>query len=69
MTSNDPSVPLPNPKYFWVHFRVAEILEISGIGEKITDAMENEDWDPENIEPSGSTDIGSILSRKMLMGI
>ncbi|KAL7627193.1 hypothetical protein AAE478_003969 [Parahypoxylon ruwenzoriense] len=69
LASNDPSVPLPNPKYFWVHFRIAEILDASGIREKIEDAWEKEAWDSENIEPSGSIDIGSILSRKMLMGI
>ncbi|KAK0710148.1 hypothetical protein B0T26DRAFT_724201 [Lasiosphaeria miniovina] len=68
-TSNDPSVPLPDPKYLWCHFRVAEILEVSGIGQKITDTMDSEAWDPENIDPNGSTDIGSILSRKMLTGI
>ncbi|KAK3940786.1 hypothetical protein QBC46DRAFT_312764 [Diplogelasinospora grovesii] len=69
LTSNDLSIPLPDPKYLWVHFRIAEVLEVSGVGKTIADALEKEAWDPENIEPNGSSDIGSILSRKMLTGI
>ncbi len=62
-------MPLPDPTYLWVHYRIAEILEVSGIGRKIEDAWEQETWDPENIDPNGSTEIGSIMARKMLMGI
>jgi len=69
LTPKDPSVPLPNPGFLRVHFRVAEILEASGLGRAIIDAMEKVTWDPENLDPGGSSDIGSILSRKMLTGI
>jgi len=69
LTSKDPSVPLPNPGFLWVHFRVAEILEVSGLGRAIIDAVEQGTWDPENLDPGGSSDIGSILSRKMLIDI
>ncbi|OAA55875.1 hypothetical protein SPI_08082 [Niveomyces insectorum RCEF 264] len=69
LASGDPTVPLPDPEYFRVHLRISEILDASGIREKINDAWEKEGWDPENPEPDGSTDVGTIFSRKMLMNI
>ncbi|KAI2626518.1 hypothetical protein GGR54DRAFT_637090 [Hypoxylon sp. NC1633] len=69
LKSRDPSVQLPNPAYIWVHYRIAEILDVSGIGKKIEDTWKECIWDPDNIEPYGSTDIGSVLSRKMLTSI
>lgn len=59
-------MPLPNREYLLVHFRIAEILDVSGVGKKIEDALDEGLLDAENMKPDGSTDIGSILSRKML---
>ncbi len=69
LTSKDPSIPLPNSIFLNVHFRITEILSVSGIGQRAKDVMEKGTWDSENIDPSGSTDLGSILCRKMLMDI
>ncbi|KAK0718649.1 hypothetical protein B0T26DRAFT_831204 [Lasiosphaeria miniovina] len=40
LASNDPPVPLPNSKYFWVHFRIAEILEWFDTGEATLKSIE-----------------------------
>ena len=66
ITSSDSSIPLPDDDYLVVHCRVAEILEVSGLWRKFDDALEDGRWDPENVDPNGFTDLGSIISRKML---
>lgn len=67
LTSNGTDVPPPNDKFLFLHFRIAEILAVSGVGEKIEAALNESCLDVDSIRPDGSTDIGSILSRKMLM--
>jgi hypothetical protein len=67
LTSNGTDVPPPNDKFLFLHFRIAEILAVSGVGEKIEAALNESCLDIDNIRPDGSTDIESILSGKMLM--
>ncbi|KAK3933796.1 hypothetical protein QBC46DRAFT_401240 [Diplogelasinospora grovesii] len=60
LVQHDPSVPMPDPNLLRVHFQIAKILHVSGIGLKI-DSVWNEDkswsaYNP-NIAPDGSTDI------------
>ncbi|KAM0437515.1 hypothetical protein ACHAPT_001879 [Fusarium lateritium] len=69
LKSSDPSVPMPSPEYFKVHHRIAQILEVSGIGHAVEEELDAATFDPENMSPDGSTDIASIIRRKMLMDI
>ncbi|KAK1724678.1 uncharacterized protein BDZ83DRAFT_622198 [Colletotrichum acutatum] len=67
LISSDDSIPLPEPDFFNVHHRIANILDARGIGARIEAKIEASQSDPENLSPDGTTDLGSILRRKMLM--
>jgi hypothetical protein len=40
---------------------------ISFLGQEIEEELDKAAYDPENMKPDGSTDTGSIISRKMLV--
>ena len=66
-TSEDPSLPLPSPTLLQAHYAISNILDVSGIGRKISiivDAAEIEATT--SIHPNGSTDLASIISRRLL---
>lgn len=69
LVSSDDNIPLPEPEFFNVHHRIAKILDASGIGARIEAEIEDSQMDPENLRPDGSTDLGSILRRKMLINV
>ncbi|KAJ0321854.1 hypothetical protein COL5a_009038 [Colletotrichum fioriniae] len=69
LVSSDNSIPLPKPEFFRVHYRIAKILYVSGIGARIEAEIEDSQSDPENLSPDGSTDLESILFRKMLINV
>ncbi|WDK11428.1 hypothetical protein CGRA01v4_02707 [Colletotrichum graminicola] len=63
------SFSLPDPEFFSVHYQITQILEVSGIGAKMEAEIEASERDPANLNPDGSTDLGAIISRKMLMNV
>jgi len=65
----DPSIPLPDKEYFRVHQRIAQILEVSGIGYEIESELEKVKMDPENLDPGGSTDAGLLVSQRLLINV
>ncbi|KAL2126821.1 hypothetical protein VTI74DRAFT_180 [Chaetomium olivicolor] len=69
LQQHDSSVPMPDPDFFRLHFEVAKILKMSGIGPKIIGAFWEQTASERNIAPDGSTDLGRLLSAKMLMHI
>ena len=54
----------PDPDLLAVHLAIAEILAVSDIGNQI-DLYEC-DMDKENIMPHGSSDLGSMISRRLM---
>ena len=71
LTSNDPDVPLPSRAFCAVLYQRANILDVSGIGRKISEAesTELELSRPTTRAPNGSTDLQSIIYWKSLVGI
>lgn len=70
LQQHDPSVPMPDPAFLRVHFQVAKILDVSGVGQRIKDAC----WESNNqvvagLAPDGSTDVEHALNVKMLTHI
>ena len=65
----NPSIPLPDKEFFKVHHRIAQILQVSGVGREIDDEVEKAEEGPRNLDPNGSTDVGLLISRRMLMDI
>jgi hypothetical protein len=64
LEQHDISIPMPNPEYFKVHHIISQILDVSGLGDEIESVLEAAEFDA-NLHSNGSTDIGSLLSRKM----
>jgi hypothetical protein len=64
----DSSVPLPSPILLRAHYAIAKILQVSGVGDKI-DILIYESGFDRNIEPDGSSDIMSIIGRRLLMQV
>jgi HNH endonuclease len=62
------SIPMPNPEYFKVHHIISQILEVSGLGDEIESVLEAAEFDA-NLHPNGSSDVWSLLSRKMLIHV
>lgn len=61
---------MPDSDFLKLHYQVSKILEVSGIREKFEEAMwENENNSAHDIQPDGSTDLGHILSCKLLIDI
>ncbi|KAK2012833.1 hypothetical protein LZ32DRAFT_628617 [Colletotrichum eremochloae] len=69
LVSSNNSFLLPEPEFFKTHYQITKILHISGIKEKINSEIRASKSDPEDINPDGSTDLGAILHRKMLLNI
>jgi hypothetical protein len=69
LESHVPGIPLPDREYFKLHHRIGQILEVSGIGLEIEREIDMAEWDAENVHPSGSTDIGVSVSRRMLINV
>ncbi|KAJ4864400.1 hypothetical protein T069G_00930 [Trichoderma breve] len=67
--SHDHQLPLPAKDFLKTHYRIGEILQVSGIGRKIEDELDNSLDDPLNLRRDGSTDLWSILERKMLINV
>ncbi|KAL7914503.1 aspartic peptidase domain-containing protein [Trichoderma velutinum] len=70
MTQSDPAVVMPDPELLRLHYQVSMIVHESGIRERYERIVcDNEDSLVENIQSDGSTDLGNILSSKMLTDI
>jgi hypothetical protein len=65
----DPGISLPDKEFFKVHHRIAQILEVSGVGSEIDDEMEKAEEGPWNLDAGGSTDVGLLVSRRMLIDV
>lgn len=63
-------MPMPDPDFLRLHYEVATILDVSGIGCKMEEACwENETRIPSNLAPDGSTNLELALNAKMLTQI
>lgn len=61
---------MPDPDLLRLHYQVSMILQESGIRERYERTIwENENHLSRNIQSDGSTDLGDILSSKMLTDI
>lgn len=69
LEQHDPRYPLPDPEYFKVHCRIGQILCVSGIGLEIDQELGKFAEAPRNLDPSGSTDVGLLLSQRMLIDV
>jgi hypothetical protein len=68
LRSFDESVPLPDPDFLDARFRIAQILDVSGIGVKIDYYLyQATEEDPTIINPDGSTDLGNIIRHQLLI--
>ncbi|KAL7936584.1 hypothetical protein V8C35DRAFT_295884 [Trichoderma chlorosporum] len=66
----DPAVPMPESDFLRFHYQVSMIVQVSGIRERFEEAMrENEYNFIYGIRLDGSTDLGHILSSRMLMDV
>lgn len=65
--ANDPSTPLPSPEYLDIHLRISRILQVSGVGRKIDQALAAPE--PYGVDPNGSTELGEVIARKLLIDI
>ncbi|KAK3347063.1 hypothetical protein B0T25DRAFT_584124 [Lasiosphaeria hispida] len=63
LEQHDASIPMPDPDYFKVHHIISQILEVSGLGCEIDELLEA----AENLDPYGSSNLGLMLSQKMLI--
>ncbi|KAK0622551.1 hypothetical protein B0T14DRAFT_425802 [Immersiella caudata] len=60
---HDADIPMPDPEYFKVHHIISQVLEVSGLGREIDELLEAAD----TLDPNGSSDLGLLLSQKMLI--
>jgi hypothetical protein len=67
-TSSDSSIPLPSPVLLRAHYIIAKILNVSDIGNRIDRLVYEPEYDSQ-IKLDGSTDLMSILSRRLLMPV
>lgn len=65
--SYDSSVVIPSPFLLSVHARVGKIINVSGLGEVLDEMMYNYSRLPSQIDPGGSTEIGTVLAGKLLI--
>ncbi|KAK0753082.1 hypothetical protein B0T18DRAFT_395950 [Schizothecium vesticola] len=66
---HDPAVPRPDPDILDVHLRIGRILKVSGIGYRVQSSLREYASGEQDIAWDGSTDLGNIIRRKMLIGI
>lgn len=63
-------MPLPNPAILQAHCAVGKILEVSGIGDRISSIIYQSEMEADTyVQEDGSTDLASILSRRFLMEV
>lgn len=68
LQQHDPTIPLPRPEFLKVHHIISQILDVSGLGDEIEMRLEMaEEAARTNLSPDGSSDVGLLLSRRMLM--
>lgn len=60
---------MPDAEFLKVHWRIAQMLDVSGIGREVEQELDAAELDPDNMSPDGSTDIAPIIRRRMLMNI
>jgi hypothetical protein len=58
---------MPDPEYFRVHHIISQILEVSGLGCEMDEFLEAAADAAANLNPNGSSDLGLLLSQKMLI--
>ena len=70
-TSADNAVAMPDADFLKVHHIICQILQVSGFGRQIGMATEEArlDLDCHALHPNGSSNIGALLSRMMLMNV
>jgi hypothetical protein len=66
---HDPSIPLPDPELIRLHFQIAQILDTSGIRQKLEEACQEDDRTPSNPASDGSTNLERVLSLRMHLQI
>jgi hypothetical protein len=67
---SDNRIPMPDPDFLQVHFIISQILHVSEFGQKISWAMDQRIFlDCHGLNPSGSTDVGNLLSKLMLTDV
>lgn len=71
LRSQESGVPLPHPEFLHVHFVVASILHVSGIGRRLDAFLDPEFWEGIHgaAKADGSTDLAALMERWMLIGI
>ncbi|MBE3045399.1 hypothetical protein IMZ48_23190 [Candidatus Bathyarchaeota archaeon] len=64
-------MPLPDPEFLRVHFVIALILHVSGIGRRLDAFLDPEFWEGVHgaAKADGSTDLAALVERRMLIGI
>ncbi|EZG04228.1 hypothetical protein H106_05896 [Trichophyton rubrum CBS 735.88] len=62
----DSSVLMPSPFLLSVHARVGKILKVSGLKDRLEKIMYTL-FLPSEVDPSGSTDLGTIVSNRLLI--
>ncbi|KAK3341943.1 hypothetical protein B0T25DRAFT_466478 [Lasiosphaeria hispida] len=67
LEQHDASIPMPDPEYFKVHHIISQILEVSGLGCEIDELLKAAEEAVEKLDPNGSSDLGLLLSQKMLI--
>ncbi|EFX01537.1 hypothetical protein CMQ_6479 [Grosmannia clavigera kw1407] len=70
-TSHDHTVPMPDADFLMTHYIISQILQVSGIGRQLDKAVEMAlvDLDCHALHLSGSTDVGNMISRRLLMTV
>lgn len=70
LRSQEPEVPLPDPELLRVHFAVASILHVSGLGARLNAFLDSEFWEGVHgsAKADSSTDLAALVERRMLIG-
>jgi len=66
------SVPLPDPEVLGAHFAIAAIMSQSGIGPRMDETLGDINGMiefPGEVEPNGTTDLGHLIIRKLLLDV
>ncbi|KAK1993106.1 hypothetical protein LX36DRAFT_693887 [Colletotrichum falcatum] len=69
LVSSDNHFPLAEPEFFRVHYQIAKILQLTGIRQRFHAELNAFKYDPGHLSPDGSTDVGAILHRRLLVNI
>lgn len=66
LEQHDTSIPMPDPEYFRAHHIISQVLEVSRLRCEMDDLLEAADEAATNLNTNGSSDVGLLLSQKML---